>query len=602
MCYSHCVPLYMNHQTLLRYIFASILSLLAYSATAQTMTAKVTPVAGYYRLTFTISSSDVTDFRPPSLNAFKLLSGPSKSSISNTTIVNGHVTHEDQVCYTYIITPKQEGDIRIGSASAMAEGRRIQSKPITLKGAAIKNNQAAAPQEEEQAVGTPITHKDLFIDMTVSKRRVMEQEAFLVTYRLHAKSGVMVNSTELVSKPDFKGVIAQELGDPTAQKQADIENRNGHSYRVATLQQYLLMPQQSGEITIPGITYKVTVIQQDKSLSPLDIFFNGGGRVGVEVNRTVADKTIKVDALPSPRPSTFTNAVGTFQLEGKLLGGTPHTGDMAVYRVTLRGNGNMKLITPPVCIFPKDFDAIAPKQTDKTHATTSGITGEIYYDYQFVPQNVGDYTIPPVVFTYYDLQQGRYVTLETEPTSFHVAKGTRKANATSYTNQTIQPTLAADTIATSPSSIFVPGWRHLATLAILLSLYWALRLAYRFYAQKRGTWFADTKACRKMKQRLDHCQSLLQDASPTTREAFYQEVHHMLTEALLDRYHIQASSCAKEEIQQALQQAGLSEETASEYTQLISLCEYARFAPQTSMPDTEMMQRVRTLLLGASSH
>lgn len=50
--------------------------------------------------------------------------------------------------------------------------------------------------------------------------------------------------------------------------------------------------------------------------------------------------------------------------------------------------------------------------TDKTKLTTKGIEGSIIYDFLVVPRNQGRYVIPPISFTYYDLNEKSYKTVK----------------------------------------------------------------------------------------------------------------------------------------------------------------------------------------------
>ena len=45
-----------------------------------------------FRLSYTITSQKVRDFRAPSIQGFEVLMGPSRSTQSSTQIINGNVT------------------------------------------------------------------------------------------------------------------------------------------------------------------------------------------------------------------------------------------------------------------------------------------------------------------------------------------------------------------------------------------------------------------------------------------------------------------------------------------------------------------------------
>ena len=45
-----------------------------------------------FRLTFTVNSQKIRDFRAPNIKGFEVLMGPSRSTQSSTNIINGKVT------------------------------------------------------------------------------------------------------------------------------------------------------------------------------------------------------------------------------------------------------------------------------------------------------------------------------------------------------------------------------------------------------------------------------------------------------------------------------------------------------------------------------
>ena len=55
-----------------------------------------------FRLTFTINSQKIRDFRAPNIQGFEVLMGPSRSQQSSTQIINGQVTSTSSITFTYI--------------------------------------------------------------------------------------------------------------------------------------------------------------------------------------------------------------------------------------------------------------------------------------------------------------------------------------------------------------------------------------------------------------------------------------------------------------------------------------------------------------------
>ncbi|NQY67391.1 MAG: BatD family protein, partial [Flavobacteriales bacterium] len=98
---------------------------------AQQFTASVSKnpvnVGERFQLTFELQSNG-SNFQGPDLHYFNVLGGPNMgSSMSN---VNGHVTNS--TTYSYILTAKKQGNIKIAGARVNTGGKTFQAKSIVL--------------------------------------------------------------------------------------------------------------------------------------------------------------------------------------------------------------------------------------------------------------------------------------------------------------------------------------------------------------------------------------------------------------------------------------------------------------------------------------
>lgn len=559
---------------------------------AQSFSGKIEDVGGYYRLTYTVTSSDAQGFTPPSLAAFDVLSGPSTSTFSSYQMVNGRSSHSETTSYTYILSAKKGGRITIGPASIRVGGRTLHSRPLTLNarvgqsgGASGSSSHArggAQPEPDDlQQAGSSVTQRDLFIDVTPSRTRVKEQEAVLLTYRIHARVGVGLANTQLTQKPDFKGLISQEIPLPGNQIQTNIEHRGGTTYRTGTILQYVIFPQQSGRLDIPSIKFDCTVIQQDHSMDFADAFFNGGGNIGVQVSRTVPVTSIQVEPLPQPKPAGFSGAVGRFTIEGKVINPQVRTNDVATYRITLNGLGNLKLITPPKVTFPNDFDSYDAKTNENTRVTANGLTGQLTFDYTFVPRNVGRYTIPAIEFVYFDTESGAYKTIRTAPVTLDVKKGARSNADVDKQLALLRSDIRDIHPAGSAGSSWSLGWGsglYWLLLVLICALCGAALYGGQRYARALGNVAhrRSSGAARQARQRLREAERLL--TSPRASD-FYAAVSKALTGFVADLCNAEQASLGREQIRQLLTDRGVAEADVKAFDSVLETCEYAQFAP-----------------------
>ena len=179
----------------------------------------------------------------------------------------------------------------------------------------------------------------------------------------------------------------------------------------------------TGNLTIPAITFKGIVVQQNRNVDPMEAFFNGGSGY-VEVKKDIIAPSVKIQVDPLPqRPANFSGGVGKFNITASIDKKEVKAGEPITIRVVVGGIGNLKLLKQPVITFPKDFDKYDAKVTDKTRLTANGVEGNMIYDFLAVTRNQGNYTIPSVEFTYYDTSANKYKTIKTQPFTLNVEKG-----------------------------------------------------------------------------------------------------------------------------------------------------------------------------------
>ena len=292
-----------------------------------------------FRLSFTINSQKVRDFRAPSIKGFEVLMGPSRSTQYQN--YNGVVTNS--ITFTYILMAEKEGTYTIPGATIVADGNNYTSNSVEIKvlppdQSSGSGNSTSARSSRNQANSGKITDKELFMTATASKTNVYEQEAILLTYKVYTQ----VNLTALDGDiPDLKGFHTQEVELPN-QKTYSLEHYNGRNYNTLVWRQLVLFPQQTGQIEIPSVTFEGTVSQMVASADPFDAFFNGGNYVKITKNIVTPKLTINVKELPAGKPANFSGGVGEFTLSSSINTQELKTNDAVTIKLVISGTGNMK--------------------------------------------------------------------------------------------------------------------------------------------------------------------------------------------------------------------------------------------------------------------
>ena len=553
------------------------------------------------RLVFTVNSQDIKDFRAPSIKGFDVLMGPSRSQQSSIQIINGKRTSNSSTAFTYILLAGSPGTYTIPAASVEVNGEKVFSNVISIKvlpqdqtsGNSGNNGGGSASSSRSQAAGSRISANDLFITATASKTTVHEQEAILLTYKVYT----VVNLRQLYGKmPDLKGFHTQEVELPQ-QKTFTLEHYKGRNYNTTVWSQYVLFPQQTGKLEIPSITFDGVVAQQTISDDPFDAFFNGGGYVEVKKKITTPKVVINVQPLPA-KPAGFSGAVGEFKLASSINATDVKTNDAVTIKLTLSGTGNMKLIGTPEVKFPQDFEIYDPKVTDDYKLTNSGLTGTKTFEYLAIPRHAGNFTIPAVEFTYFDLKSNSYKTLKTEAYNLKVAKGQGNADQviSDFTNKESVKMLGKDIrfIKLGDSSLRPKGDFFFGTVGyylcylIPLLLFVVFAVIYRQKAlENANVAKVKTKKANKVAtRRMKLAGKLLAE---NKKNEFYDEVLKALWGYISDKLSIPVSQLSKDNIEAELTNYGVQEALIAEFIGVLNECEYARYAPGN---ENEAMDKV----------
>ena len=539
-----------------------------------------------FRLSYTINSQKVRDFRAPSIQGFEVLMGPSRSTQYQN--YNGVVTNS--ITFTYILMAEKEGTYKIPGATIVADGNNYTSNSVEIKvlppdqSSSNAGSGSSARSSRNQANSGKITDKELFMTATASKTNVYEQEAILLTYKVYTQ----VNLTNLRGDiPDLKGFHTQEVELPN-QKTFSLEHYNGRNYNTTIWRQLVLFPQQTGKIEIPSVTFEGTVSQMVASADPFDAFFNGGNYVNINKNIVTPKLTINVKELPAGKPANFSGGVGEFTLSSSISTQELKTNDAVTIKLVISGTGNMKLINTPEVGFPQDFEIYDPKVDNKFNLTRNGLSGNKVIEYLAIPRHAGTYTIPPIEFSYFDLKSQNYKTLKTDAYTLNVAKGEGNsdqvvANFTSKEDlkvlgQDIRYIKTGDTQLTKKDNYFFGSTSYYLWYIVPLALFIAIMVINRKQAMENANVakVRTKKANKVATKRMKNAGKLLAEKKS---EAFYDEVLKALWGYISDKLSMPVSQLSKDNIEEELQKHQVADELIKEFINNLNECEFARYAP-----------------------
>lgn len=571
-----------------------------------------------FQLTYSANQRS-KDLQIAEITDFDVLAGPYQSTSSSTSFVNGKRTSSFQQTYTYTLMAQREGTFTIAPASIRVSGDTYTSNGVRItvlpedeqpqqSQQQQPSRQANSQSSQQQSSNSgSVSSENLFIRTIVSKTRVHEQEAILLSYKLYFAGVDVAQFTNNTKIPEFTGFLKQDL--EQGEIQTELEHYNGRNYQTATLYRTLLYPQHSGEIQIDPATFEAVLRVQTRAQvrSIFDDFF------GTYTNVTRAIKapgvTIHVESLPSGKPAGFSGGVGQFTLSPSISQTEVETNDAVTIRLDISGTGNMKLLKTPSVDWPEGFEPYDPKVTNNFKTTAAGVSGTKSIEYLAIPRASGDYTVPSVAFSYFDTESDTYKTLTTPEYTIHVKKGagdSAAANApTNYVNKEDIKQLGSDIryIHTNASSLTParPALVAYGSLAFWLLYFVPLAIAIVLFVvfRKQIRENADTtrvrykRANKVAQKRLRAADKLLQE---NKKEAFYEEIERAAKQYLSDRLSIPTADLNKDNIASILRSKGVADTLINEVIEVLSTAEFARYAPSTDHAMADLYKATAQLI------
>ena len=582
---------------MLRKIYIIIGFLLpAFLATAQDATLGMSApnavsVGDQFRLTFTLNQRG-ENLQLPDLSMFDVLMGPSTSQSTSIQMINGKTTQSQTFSYTYILRAKEEGTFNIRPGSITVDGKVIQSNPLTIQVVTGQPSQAqsqgAAPDPAQPGATAPsgnISRNDLFIRLELSKRSAYKGEQIIATVKLYANPNLPLAGFDEVNLPTYEGFYTQDIDIPQ-QITFNREVYNDRIYQVGVLKKTVLFPQQTGTITIRPFSMTTLVQQRVRQRSFFDDFFSGVQTVRAKL--TADAVSVNVRDLPAA-PASFYGGVGNFNVTSDISAEEATTNDAITLKVNISGTGNLRLIQTPKLELPADFDLYDPQSTDNARVSDGGMTGSRTIEYLFQPRTAGEYTIPPIAFTFFNPANGQYETRNTAEFKLRVTQGTGDPGTVGGIRSVRQQDVQligqdirfiwqnAMPLKTKGQSFFgsLPFY-GLYLLGILA--FAAFYFIYRKKLQENANMalMRNKKANRVARK---HLKVAAANLKKNEEGPFYESVLKAFWGYLSDKLGIPPATLKRETALEGLQRSNVDEELIRDFLEVADQCEYARYAP-----------------------
>jgi len=558
----------------------------------------IVAVGEQFRLTYSLNKRP-SSFTPPNIQNFEVLAGPSTAQSTSIEVINGRVTQSENISYTFILEATKEGKFTIEPAKAVVANDELKSNPISIEVVKQTNSSQqqqgqSSNQQEQIESRNDLPSSDLFVTIELSRSSVYLGEPLVATLKLYTTINIVgFNDMKF---PAFNGFWSQELETPT-----NIEfkraNVNGKLYSAGVIKKYLLFPQKNSNLEIEP--FELEVLYQQRTNRAQSIFDDFFGSVETYKKKLVSKPiSVAVKDLPVNAPESFKGGVGNFKLEPTIDKSVVKTNEAITLRVKLLGTGNIKLVESPKIEFPAGFELFDPKTTDKITNSSEGSSGYKLFEYVAIPRTPGDFTIPSIVFTYFDPSKGQYITTKSSEFNIKVTSDGADPGTSSvygYGKEDIKfigkdiRFIKTSKLSEKPfSGYFIGSFMFFFTIIFLLLSFGALMYLMNKHKKEISDimLIKNKKANKVARKRLQVAELHLKE---NKRESFFEEIHKAMWGYLSDKLSIPVSNLTSDNARIELKSKDIADNDIEEFMRIISVCEYARFAPATDNSEMSLL-------------
>ena len=257
----------------------------------------------------------------------------------------------------------------------------------------------------------------------------------------------------------------------------------------------------------------------------------------------------------------------------------------------MSGKGNLKLFRLPRLVLPSALEVYDPEHSEKVTTRISGMRGRITDSYTVVPNDPGNYPIPSVSFSYFDLKTKRYKTLDSGRLIIAVGSGSegklenRKTsvggeNVITANRKQFRPFKTTADFTTINSK---PFFRSILFWITLLGPFLLIPV-FMFITKNKNTRALDV-AGNKVRRTNRLARKYLSEAKKSLgkKEQFYNALERALHNYLKSKLHIETSEFNKEKINELLTKRSVGAASLDGFVSVLTACEIARYTPLSSV-------------------
>jgi hypothetical protein len=522
-----------------------------------------------------VISVGATNFTPPNLKDFDIVSGPNQSS--SVQYVNGAMSQ--QIIISYALSAKKEGKYTIGPSIVMSGNQKLETNAIAIevvKGSAAQGS--GNPNEPAQG-NAKISNGDLFIRTGTSKSKCYLGEQIIILQKVYSRYQII--GFQKFAQPTYDGFYSQAQ-ESVSKGQLATENIDGVNYYTYELFRTVAIASKAGKINLTSIEGDV-VIRRQTAAKPRNVFEQFFGATGYEdIPVTLRSKPMTVEVLDLPtdgRPENFDGAVGDFSFKVQATRNELKANEAFNLKMTISGKGNLKLVNAPKLNLPEGFETYDPKTTENATSKT--------FDYLIIPRNEGEYSLDNLGFSYFNLDTKKYVSVPAGEIKIKVLPADPNSpgaqvyaphSQVKTTENDIRYIKKGDFLLLKSDTEFFNSSTHLALLLAIICTLGIVLLVRRKHISNNSNavLVKERKAARLAKKQLVSARKLMELGK---KDEFYTEILTALNNYLSHKLNIPVSDLSREHVNRTLMQKAIEPSIVAKLLTTLENAEYAKYAP-----------------------
>ncbi len=410
-----------------------------------------------------IEAKNVDDPQEPDLSEIRGLQVLNRSVQNQTSIVGTSITRT--VNWTYVMLAPSSGNYRIPALQVGSE----KTIPIALKA-----------EESSQSPNNQIVR----LEVDVSPNEVYPQQQVLVRVRI-IRTGAQLEN-ESLTPFELAGTQIEKVNQRSFRKV-----KNGKRQLITEIS-YVLLPEKSGTILLPQLSYQGNEIRGANSQGNFGNFGNFGNifqQRGRRIFSNSEAQTIQVKALPVAFKGWWLPAA-KLELEEQWLPNPPEfrVGEPITRTLTVNAYGVFGNQIPELSFeLPEKMKAYADQPSIETVKTQEGLKGTRVEKWAIIPGQAGKLELPEISVAWWDVQKDEIRTSVFPARIIEVFPATVDFPAAPVTQETAIETKKTAVVVTQEPVLADQQVGFWKALAIVFAILWCATLLLWFFLKKNNT-------------------------------------------------------------------------------------------------------------------